>query len=85
MLWYEDRQQGLGDAFFAAVAESIQDIGANSMRYSLYEAAALERPLRRALVKRFPYVVIFEPREDEVIVVAVVHARRRPAFWSDRA
>ena len=40
--------------------------------------------IRRALLPRFPYAVIFMELEDHVRVLAVAHAKRRPGYWLDR-
>lgn len=43
-----------------------------------------ERGTRRVLLRRFPYMVIYRALEDRVLVVAFAHAKRRPAYWTDR-
>jgi hypothetical protein len=35
-------------------------------------------------VRRFPYVVVFVMLDDDIRVVAVAHAKRRPAYWKGR-
>ena len=35
-------------------------------------------------MRRFPFVVLFEYRRDDVEIVAVYHCRRNPRGWSDR-
>jgi hypothetical protein len=42
------------------------------------------RALRKALLKRFPYAVYFELRDEECVVWAVAHGRRRPGYWRGR-
>lgn len=84
MLWYEDRQAGLGESFYQRVRQVILAVGRTPLRFPLYEAAKLRREFRRAPVDRFPYYVVFEARASETLVVAVVHASRRPAYWRDR-
>jgi hypothetical protein len=32
----------------------------------------------------FPYSVIFQEKEDIVLIVAVAHAKRRPGYWRGR-
>jgi len=83
-LWYEDRQEGLGTAFSNQVFETIARVGKEPLRYAVYEGKKLDRELRRAMVDRFPYVLIFEIRKSEVLIVAIVHTSRRPGFWQDR-
>jgi plasmid stabilization system protein ParE len=39
---------------------------------------------RRAVLRRFPYSVIYAVREDEIVVIACFHGRRDPKRWQDR-
>jgi len=32
----------------------------------------------------FPYSVIFQDKDDNILVVAVAHAKRRPGYWLKR-
>jgi len=77
---YESRRKGLGLDFVAMIDEALQRIG------RLPEAAPAwrtDRSYRRLVVRRFPFVVVFEI-SDVVTVVAVAHQRRRPGYWLDR-
>jgi len=40
--------------------------------------------IRKLPLSRFPYVLHFERRGDELIVWAVAHTRRRPGYWQRR-
>ena len=42
------------------------------------------RSIRRATIRRFPYVIAFERYERHVLVPAVAHAKRRPLYWLTR-
>jgi hypothetical protein len=39
---------------------------------------------RRYVVKRFPFSVLYRFNESEVVIVAVAHHKRHPAFWGKR-
>ncbi|MEW6277753.1 MAG: type II toxin-antitoxin system RelE/ParE family toxin [Candidatus Eremiobacterota bacterium] len=40
---------------------------------------------RKAIPRRFPFLVIFRLLEPEVIeIVAITHQHRRPNYWKDR-
>jgi len=42
--------------------------------------------IRRRLVRRFPYAVIYTIRRPNVVrVLAVMNLKRRPAYWVGRA
>jgi toxin ParE1/3/4 len=39
---------------------------------------------RRALVRRFPFSVIYRADSSRILVVAIAHQRRRPDYWRRR-
>lgn len=79
--WYDGERQGLGSEFLAELGRILRR--ARDMPLQFPEVA---RGLRRALLHRFPYAVYFIAREDgDVVVLVVIHQRRRPAEWKRRA
>ncbi len=83
-LWYDDRQAGLADAFLAEMQAAFESIRSRPLSMSRLEYYAGTHEVRRCLMQRFPYAVIFLCRPDEVVVVAVAHTRRRPLYWLQR-
>jgi plasmid stabilization system protein ParE len=77
--WYADQRLGLDDEFLAAVEELLQRISENPDVFSF-----VHRELRRAVMRRFPYTIIYETVKDRVTVIAVMHASRDPAQWRQR-
>jgi toxin ParE1/3/4 len=47
--------------------------------------AAVYGDVRRAVVTRFPYVVLYREESEEVIVISVFHTARDPSLWQSRA
>jgi hypothetical protein len=84
MLFYEDRHEGLGQDFYDRVSETMMAIGRNPKRYPVYEGKSLSRIFHRAPVERFPYIVVYQVRDDETLVVAVAHSSREPGYWEHR-
>lgn len=39
---------------------------------------------RRILLDRFPYSVVFRERLHDIQIIAIVHAKRRPGYWTKR-
>jgi plasmid stabilization system protein ParE len=77
--YYEREQPGLGAAFILAV----QRCAASIQAYP--QAAPLVRgQIRRRLCERFPYGLLYTVSGDEIRVLAVMHLRRRPAYWVGR-
>ena len=77
--WYELRRQGLGDELLDGVEEILEGVSANPFLY-----AKVHRDLRIALVKRFPYLVVYRVDETQITVAAVYHTRRNPRGWKRR-
>jgi hypothetical protein len=83
-LWYEDRQAGLGDDFLAELERAFDSIRHYPQSLSLVEDYSGPHEIRRCMLRRFPYAVIFLCRPSETLVVAVAHTRRRPLYWLPR-
>ena len=77
---YENDHPGRGDRFVAAVGVVLEAIAEHPERYPLLQAP----DIRSAKVKRFPYRVVYVVIGDEIDVIAVAHAKRRPAYWRRR-
>lgn len=37
--------------------------------------------IRRALMVRYPYALVFFELKDEIRIIAVAHDKRRPNYW----
>lgn len=77
--WYEKEHEGLGQHFIREVQDTLKRI------VSFPESCRFIAPdLRRCIVKRFPYMVIYGHSEDQIVVVAIAHMHRKPMYWQDR-
>lgn len=84
-LWYDERRPGWGDEFVARVGESLERIGRAPERYPVWPGTPTSTILiRKASLEQFPYLVAFEVHPDQVLVLAVAHAKRRPLYWLAR-
>ncbi len=81
--WYDTRDQTeeerLGDAFMAEFERVVDSLTSLPKRFPL-----VYPPLRRALLNRFPYTVYFRLRGEDVVVVAVLHARQSTSVLKGR-
>ena len=82
--WYESQMPGLGEEFLDALAKATKTMLADPERFARLETSASEKNLRRYLLPRFPYVVVYELKDGEGVIVAIAHATRRPGYWNDR-
>jgi len=77
--WYETRSPVAAKAFSAEIDHAIQQISEAPNRWPTY----LEG-MRRYLLHRFPYSVIYREFGSRIQIIAVAHARRRPGYWKER-
>ena len=77
--WYEGKSRGLGRRFRLAV-----DVLAGRMSASPVQFPVVYRNVRRALLRRFPYSLLFVVEEKTVLVIACFHASRDPVQWQMR-
>ena len=78
--YYEAQEIGLGERFRQEVWSAISILE----RYP--EAGQEVRPkVRRILIRRFPYKLIYTFFDETIYVLAVAHGYRKPDYWVERA
>lgn len=77
--FYEQNVTGLGERFGKEVRRAIVRL----MEYPLI-GSLIDADLRRLLLTRFPYFLIYSSTSDLLRVVAVAHVHRRPGYWRIR-
>ena len=78
--YYERQAENLGIDFIAAVERASQRL--TTFPESGHPFGAR---LRRVLVPRFPYGLLYRVALDRILIVAVAHLHRRPGYWRHRA
>jgi plasmid stabilization system protein ParE len=77
--WYNSHQVGLGEAFRAELGRTMEQIGDHPEMF-----AVVFDDIRRAIMRRFPYFLLYEVFPAEVVVFNVVHGARDPRLWMTR-
>ena len=77
--YYNTQSEGLGYDFAAEVKRTLE-------RIVQYPDAwfKLSKRTRRCRTNRFPYGVIYQFRERNLLIVAVMHLSRHPETWKSR-
>ena len=78
--WYESREPHLGIDFVDAFDDACRRI---ALQPESYQRLA-DSGFRQVVMRRFPFVVVFELRQSEVRVLALAHGSRRPGYWLAR-
>ena len=77
--WYEEQVLGLGSDFLLCLDAVLNEIRRNPLLYP-----QIHRKARRALVRRFPYQILYVYIDETITVIAVFHAKRNPKIWKKR-
>ncbi|OGJ87553.1 MAG: hypothetical protein A2268_03885 [Candidatus Raymondbacteria bacterium RifOxyA12_full_50_37] len=78
--YYEIQAPGLGVKFLDKIDSAVQGIA------NYPEACPVLRGnIRRRLIYRFPYGLLYRIDPTEIIVLATMHLHRHPDYWLDRA
>mgnify|MGYP001587010758 CR=1 FL=1 len=77
--WYDSQSPNMGIQFLDDIDRAIRRIAA----YPL-SSVEIEQGLRRCLLSRFPYGIIYGIDSETIIVVAVAHLHREPRYWINR-
>lgn len=76
---YESQASGLGIDYLSAVERAAASIAESPMTWP-----KIEGELRRRLVQRFPFGILYYIEPKKIVIVAVSHLKRRPGYWKKR-
>ncbi len=77
--YYEAIEPGLGYDFAQEVYSAIQ----RSVDFPKVWAM-MEGEVRRCLLRRFPYGILYSEEENGIFIVAVMPLHRKPGYWRHR-
>ena len=77
--YYESLESGLGYDFAIEVRTAIQRAEAFPLAW-----ASLDGDVRRSLLRRFPFGVVYAEDSDGLFILAVMHLHRAPDTWKNR-
>lgn len=81
--WHEEKRPGLGIELYELITTALDfisehpDVGSPVSNVPGFS-------VRRRLISRFPYQVIYYARPDDIVIVAIAHTSRRPGYWRSR-
>lgn len=78
-IWYETQRIGLGSEFYLEVAQVIARLTDSPFIYQ-----AVYRDVRRAVVRRFTYLIWYRVLGEDVRVLACTHSKLNPNEASSR-
>lgn len=77
--WYEARSTSLAIDFISKLRQVLERLALHSQFHR-----PIYQNVRKAPLKRFPYVVVYQPSSEEIIVIAIQHMARDDSHWQQR-
>lgn len=78
-VWYHERGSHIAEAFEREVEHAIELLADFPDRWPLYVGS-----WRRVLLRRFPFGLVYGVRDNRIVVIAIMHTRRKPGYWKNR-
>ena len=78
--YYQTCQPGLGREYLQCVEEALAEIERHPQAFR-----CLYKNVRRAFMHRFPYGIYYLAESGQIVILAVMHARRNPTRWQGRS
>ena len=77
--YYNYEAEDLGEEFLSEVLKALDRIKCFPNAWP-----SCSQRTKRCLLRRFPYGVIYQIRNEGILVVAIAHSHRKPSYWKDR-
>jgi plasmid stabilization system protein ParE len=77
--YYDSESPGLGSLFLDQL-----EVGYERILENPHAAEEIDVGIRRLVLAKFPFNLIYEIDGDVVLILAVAHQRRRPHYWRER-
>ena len=81
IVYYNIQRQDLGLEFAKEVQDTIERIKQNPEAWTTISTS---KQARRCLTNRFPYGILYQIRKNTILIVTVMHLKRRPQTWQSR-
>ena len=77
--YYNFESSGLGKTFLEEILSTLRLILNHPEAW-----APCSKRTRRCLTQKFPYGIIYQVREAEILIIAISHLHRKPNYWKNR-
>jgi mRNA-degrading endonuclease RelE of RelBE toxin-antitoxin system len=77
--FYESQREGLGSRLLDSIERGVEQITSAPETWPKVSERS-----RRYRLRRFPYGLVYQIREQTILIIAVMHLHRRPNYWQGR-
>ena len=76
--YYELEKKGLGLQFKSEIKKALDRIQKYPFAWPIEKGT-----VRKYILHKFPYKILYSTKEDKIIILAVGHQHRKPGYWAD--
>lgn len=77
--YYASKAEGLGIKFLDEIDTALKQISLNPYGWPI-----ITGQVRRYLLHRFPFGLLYQVYADQIYILAVMHLHREPNYWKHR-
>lgn len=78
-VYYETRVPKLGADFISTIEIAVSELSDDPEKWPV-----IGKEIHRRILPRFPYSILYKIDFEEIIIVAIMHQKRRPNYWINR-
>jgi plasmid stabilization system protein ParE len=78
--WYKSKRKNLGEEFLASLDQAREAITSNPKTYGV----RYKNKVRAFVVNRFPYMVLYVVKGNDIDVISVFNTNQHPERWKKR-
>jgi plasmid stabilization system protein ParE len=83
-VYFAGKGRDASRAFVTDFERAMVQIQRSPRQFGRLETDASEHEIRRAVLRRFGYLILYEVRSETPEIFAVVHGSREPSAWKSR-
>jgi plasmid stabilization system protein ParE len=77
--YYTEQRVEVAQAFINAIEDTVYRIRESPNRY-----IEIDHEVRKCMVRRFPYKLLYTVEQDFILILAIMHCSRKPGYWKNR-
>jgi plasmid stabilization system protein ParE len=77
--WYYERSPSAALDFESEFQRGVSVVTESPERWPTYFLC-----FRRYILHQFPFSIVYQVLEEEILVLAIAHAHRKPGYWINR-
>lgn len=82
--WYATQRPEITEWFLEEIGMALKSAQTRPASFPRLRNLPTDLAVRRVLLSKFPYAIIFLELESDIRIIAVAHLKREPEYWLNR-